>query len=173
MRLCMLLLYVLTSLSSCMHLAQAFGLLPQKPEIALKDVSVKSLSFSGIELDVAIDLENKDVRPLFIAQLDFELWMNESAVARGQIPEALNIAPQESRTIGIPIKLKPSAALAGIIKSLDGKTPDAKIVGSVTFNTALGALTLPFEREIMKASKKPGKTKNKFENQETDYQPEF
>lgn len=173
MRLCILLLYVMASFSSCMHLVQAFGLLPQRPEIDLRDVSVKSVSFSGIDLDVVIDLTNKDVRQIFIAQLDFELWMNESAVARGQIPEALDIAPQASRTIGIPIKLKPSAALAGIAKSLDGKVPDARIIGSVTFNTVLGSLTVPFEREIMKAEKQQGKSKNKIESDETDYQPEY
>jgi len=173
MRLCILLLYVMTSLSSCMHVVQAFGLLPQKPEIELKDVSIKSVSFSGIDLAVVIDLTNKDLRQLFIAQLDFELWMNESAVARGRIPEALDIAPQESRTIGIPIRLKPSAALASLTKSLNGKTPDAKIIGSVTFNTVLGALTVPFEREIIKGKKNREKSNNKLESDETNYPPEY
>lgn len=173
MRLCIFTLYILTSLSSCTHLAQTLGILPQKPDVELKDVSVKAASFSGIDLDVVIDLTNKDVGRLFIAQLDFELWVNESAVARGQIPEALDLAPQESRTIGIPIKLKPSAVLAGLVTSLDSKTLDAKIIGSITLNTVLGSLSVPFEREIMKAGKKQGETKNKFENEESDYQPEY
>jgi LEA14-like dessication related protein len=133
--------------SGCVSIARTFGLIPTEPKVELQSVAVRTISLSGIELMVTLQLTNRDERALQMQGLKFDLFLDELKFATGDRPEPLTIAGQQQAELQIPLSVR-YAESSKIIESLvRGKFPSqARVAGSVVIDTAFGGVAVPFSK---------------------------
>jgi LEA14-like dessication related protein len=139
------------ALSSCVHLAESFGLVPKKPDISLVDFQVKSLSVSTIDVEVVISVLNNDHRELAVDRLSFDLFLTDTKLGVGSIAEKIAVRPNAEQKVRIPIALQTKELMGAAMSLMSGKAKEnARIRGSADITTWLGSLTIPFDREFSK-----------------------
>jgi len=142
---------VLTTLQGCTYIAQFLSLVPEKPNVYLRDVKIESANFSRVQTKIILDLENKGLNPLQLFNINYELLLDDVVVGDGTLNDGLNIAPNDTQTISIPLAIKPTNALVSLLNvAQEGHLPNARVKGDIAFGTWLGTLVLPFDKVISK-----------------------
>lgn len=144
-------LFVVLETSGCVHLAETFGLIPKKPEIALADFQVKSLSISTIDVEVVVSVLNQDERELQLDDLKFDLFLSDVKLGVGSTAEKVSLKPNAEQKVRVPISLQTKELMGAALNLMSGKTKEkARIRGTASINTWVGVLNVPFDREFGK-----------------------
>jgi LEA14-like dessication related protein len=114
---------------------------PKIPEIKVKDVKVKNLSFTAADLVAQVEISNPNAFDLAMSDFDYQLNINQQTWGKGSLSEK-NHVPQKGKTvIDIPIKLDILSAGQSAYKMLLNKSPmEYQLTGNVTLDTGIELL---------------------------------
>jgi LEA14-like dessication related protein len=114
---------------------------PKIPEIKVKDVKVKNLSFTTADLVTRVEISNPNAFDIAMSDFDYQLNINQQTWGKGNLSEKNNI-PQKGKTIiDIPIKLDILSAGQSAYKMLLNKSPmEYQLKGKVTLDTGIELL---------------------------------
>jgi LEA14-like dessication related protein len=142
------LIIVVLNTISCAHIAGSLGLLPKEPKVELASVSVGKLSLTSIQVDVLLQIKNRDKKAVQINRFAFDLFLDEFKVAKGERSEPLSIAGDGKADLKIPLLIKFKDAESLIENLMQGKLPKtARAVGTVEMDSFIGGITIPFSRK--------------------------
>ena len=113
--------------------------LPATPRFALEGISVRSLSFSEVSLDVRVRVQNPNAFPLPLGKLDAALAIAGAPVARAQALEVAPVAKGTSAVVAIPVKLDVRSAGRAAADVARGGDVEVDLSGQAT----LAGLPLP------------------------------
>jgi len=114
---------------------------PKIPEINVKAVKVKNLSFTAADLIAQVEISNPNAFDLAMSDFDYQLNINQQTWGKGSLNEK-NQVPQKGKTvIDIPVKLDILSAGQSAYKMLLNKTPmQYQLTGNLTLDTGIELL---------------------------------
>jgi LEA14-like dessication related protein len=134
-----LILLTFIFLSSCAYLSGKV----QNPIVNLKKVDVQDLSFDKANLVFNFAIENPNKMALNIDQVTYNLELNEKPFAQGVFDEKINLKPESSTSVALPVKIKYTDFMHSVSDYLQDKNIHYKLGGSVK----MGALSIPFNNK--------------------------
>ena len=122
------------------------GKLPsvKMPKISLKNIQVKKLSFSGIDLGVVVNINNPNILGFTLQEFDYNLTLAGKKVAAGQNKNAVIIPQKGVGTLNIPMKLNFSSLGSVITKAIRQGEIGYVLEGNAALKTDFGQGRLPF-----------------------------
>jgi LEA14-like dessication related protein len=122
---------------------------PKIPDIKVKSVKVKNLSFTTADLITQVEITNPNAFNLALSDFDYQLNINKQTWGKGKLTEK-NIVPEKGKAvIEVPIKLDILNAGQSAYKLLLNKSPmEYELTGKVTIDTGLEMLrdyTMPLD----------------------------
>lgn len=75
--------------------------LPDLPQVKLKTINVKKISFNGIETAMQFSISNSNDFPINANSLSYEILLNKIATVSGKNTEVINIPPQSDGTVEV------------------------------------------------------------------------
>lgn len=137
------LLLALLLLQSCAGLQKV---LFEQPEASLKDVKIKKIASSELELTVVLDIYNPNSYELSLLALNYQIQALDMVLGEGAFSETFAIPAKERRTVSLPLKVKARPALQVARHFLTGKGDVMAIMlGDIKFKTPIGPWNLDFE----------------------------
>ena len=114
---------------------------PKMPDIKIKDVQIKNLSFTTAELITQVEVTNPNAFALALSNLNYQLNVNQQEWGQGNITQKKNIPEKGTGVIDIPVKLNLLTAGQSAYKLLLNRSPlDYQLKGNVTLDTGLELL---------------------------------
>lgn len=135
MKISILLLFLF--LSSCAYLQNNL----QKPEINLKKVDVKDMTLKDAQFIFDFAVKNPNKLTLVIDQVTYNLELNGKPFTQGTFEKKINLAPESSSTVALPIRVRYNDLMQSLSDYLQDRTVQYKLNGSVK----LGAFSIPFD----------------------------
>lgn len=115
------------------------------PKIQFTGIKMTNMSFSGVDLEVGLNLINNNVFGFDIGTLDYAIALAGTQVADGATDQLASVPAKGESTVTIPISLSFSGAGATVQSLLQGNSVQATITGNTDLQTPFGAMTLPFD----------------------------
>ena len=117
------------------------------PKISFKGLKVNSLGFSGVDLELGVGIDNRNVFGFDIGKFDYKINLAGTEVATGVTENLAQIPGKGLGEIKLPIKMS-FMSLAGPLRSaLTGEAVDATVVGGASLNTPFGVFNLPINTQ--------------------------
>ena len=114
---------------------------PKLPDIKIKDVQIKNLSFAAAELVALVEIVNPNSFELGFSNFNYQLNVNQQSWGQGSINESKSIAENGKATIEIPLKLNMLSMGQTAYKMLANKQPlEYQLKGGVTLDTGIELL---------------------------------
>jgi LEA14-like dessication related protein len=116
------------------------------PKIGLAGIKIQSLSFSGVQLDLNIEVDNPNIFGFNLNNFNYNLLLSGKNVANGLNPEGANIPEKGKGVIRFPLNLN-FASVGQLLTSAlrDGKV-NYTLTGDAGIKTPFGNTQLPFNR---------------------------
>jgi len=122
---------------------------PKAPEIKVKTVKVKNLSFTTADLVTEVEISNPNAFNLAINNFDYQLKINQQSWGKGKLNEKYMVPEKNKAVIEVPIKLDILNVGQSAYKLLLNKSPiEYQLSGKVTMDTGLELLrdyTMPLD----------------------------
>jgi LEA14-like dessication related protein len=119
------------------------------PNIKLKDIKLKSLSFTNAEVIAQVEVINPNNFNLDINNLNYQLNINQEKWGQGNITQAGMIPRKGKGTINIPLQLDLMSMGSTMFSMLHSKaTLEYQLTGNATVDTGielLRNLSLPLD----------------------------
>lgn len=80
--------------------------LPSLPSFSLEGLSLRSVSFTDLALDVKLRVKNPNAFPIPAGRLDYALSLAGSEVVRAQDAALVRVAGGAAQTVSIPVRVK-------------------------------------------------------------------
>lgn len=136
---------MLMALSSCTTVR---SLVVKEPKVALKQVKIDNISWSDINISVALDVTNPNSFDLTLLKVDYQVTALDLLLGEGESAKTLVIGAGQTSTVTLPLQLKPRAALKLAQRFLGQNKPVMAVLkGGVQFDTPLGAMRLEVQDE--------------------------
>lgn len=114
---------------------------PKLPEIRIKDVQIKNLSFTEAELVAQVEIDNPNAFDLGFSDFNYQLNMNQQKWGQGSISENNSVPKNSKGTIDIPVKLNLVSMGQTVYKTLLNKQPlEYQLKGGITLDTGIELL---------------------------------
>lgn len=114
---------------------------PKIPQIKIKDVKIKNLSFSTAELIAQVEVNNPNAFKLDMSNLNYQLKVNKQKWGQGNITQITSIPEKGKGIIEIPIKLDIFSVGQSVYKVLLNKSAiEYELNGNATIDTGLEML---------------------------------
>ncbi len=114
---------------------------PKIPEISIKDIKVKNISFATAELIALVEVNNPNDFALGVSNLNYQLNINQKNWGQGNISSNINIPKKGTGIVEIPLKLNLLSAGKSVYDVIINKKPiNYQLTGNATINTALELL---------------------------------
>jgi LEA14-like dessication related protein len=84
--------------------------LPSVPHFALEGISIRSVTFGEVALDVRLRVKNPNAFALPLGRLDYALAIAGAPVARAEGAELARVSGGSSAVVAIPVKLETASA---------------------------------------------------------------
>jgi len=114
---------------------------PKLPEIRIKGVQIKNLSFTEAELVAQVEVDNPNAFDLGFSDFNYQLNMNQQKWGQGSISENNSVPKNSKGTIDIPVKLNLVSMGQTVYKTLLNKQPlEYQLKGGMTLDTGIDML---------------------------------
>jgi len=114
---------------------------PKVPEISIRDINVKNVSFISAELVARIAVSNPNDFNIGVSNLNYQLNINQQNWGQGEIKNTINIPKKGKGIVEIPLKLNLLSAGKSAYDVVTNKKPvEYQLKGNATINTALELL---------------------------------
>ncbi len=114
------------------------------PEIKFSGLKVKKMGFTGIDLEVGLDLVNNNVFGFDIGKLNYDIALAGSQLIKGTTDQLAAVPAKGASSIKVPVSLDLSGALGSLTSILKGNSVEATITGDTDLKTPFGPINLPF-----------------------------
>ena len=122
---------------------------PKTPDIKIKDVKVKKLSFTNAELVAQVEVSNPNDFDLGVSNLNYQLNVNQQNWGQGKINKSTNIPKRGKGIVEIPVKLNLLNAGKSAYNALVNKEPvKYQFTGNTELDTGIELLrdyNMPFD----------------------------
>ncbi len=122
---------------------------PKTPDIKIKDVKVKNLSFTNAELVAQVEVSNPNDFDLGVSNLNYQLNVNQQNWGQGKINKSSNIPKRGKGIVEIPVKLDLLNAGKSAYNALVNKAPvKYQFTGNAELDTGIELLrdyNMPFD----------------------------
>ncbi|MBU45629.1 MAG: hypothetical protein CMN76_20645 [Spirochaetaceae bacterium] len=116
-------------------------------EFDLDSVSVKSLSFTSVELAVDVGIKNPNAEQVILDKLVFDLYSSDRKLGSGKHNETAVIPPSERKVVTIDFKTSLSEIGMGLLSTLKSGQATYRMEGTAYLSTFLGEVPVPFSIE--------------------------
>lgn len=114
---------------------------PRLPEIKLKGVTVKNLSFKEAEIVAQVVIDNPNAFDLAFSDFDYQLNINQQTWGQGKIRESNNVPKKGKAAIDIPVKLNMMSMGQTVDQLLSNKQAlEYQLTGGMTLDTGIELL---------------------------------
>lgn len=96
-------LFVILFLHSCSTIGELAKI--RKPDLSIQDVRVTNMSLQDVELTFDIEVDNPNALAIDLSSYNYDLNINERSFVNGNATKGMEIGPQKSSTISIPVRL--------------------------------------------------------------------
>lgn len=118
-----------------------FGKTVEKPTAQVRAVSVASVSFTGIDGEVALDIQNPNSFGVPLSAIDYQLSVGSAHAVDGRIELSQTIPARASAPVAAALHIDARDALA-VAGELSRGTRTYRIDARLHFSTALGPITV-------------------------------
>ena len=139
MRLRKIILASLLVLTSCAYFQSNL----KSPEVNLNKVDVKNMTFNDAHLLFHFSIRNPNKIALNLDQVAYNLELNGRPFTNGIYDQKIQLNPESSSTVALPVKVKYSDLMQSLQDYLQDRTVKYKLDGSVK----AGGLTVPFNKK--------------------------
>ncbi|MBN1541503.1 LEA type 2 family protein [candidate division KSB1 bacterium] len=115
------------------------------PRASLQNLNVKKLSLSGVDLELALNLDNPNAFGFDIGQFAYRISLAGSNVAQGQTDQLASVPGKNSGTVRLPLSLSFTDLGTSLMSALSGKKIRVGIEGRSEFKTPFGPVDFPFQ----------------------------
>ncbi|HBS05105.1 MAG TPA: hypothetical protein DEA96_09080 [Leptospiraceae bacterium] len=116
-------------------------------EFDLDSVSVKSLSFTKIELALDVGIKNPNAEQVILDKLVFDLYGSDRKLGSGKHNETAVIPPSERKVVTIDFSTSLSEVGMGLLQNLRSGQAKYRMEGTAYLKTFFGELPVPFSIE--------------------------
>ena len=123
------------------------NLLPQKPQVALKNVELGKIGLSEVELHATLDVINPNDYALNLSGIDYEVNALGMTLGKGSTLKAIRLQPHVKQTVKLPLTLSTASAMkfGQAYFSPAQKQLPVTLQATVKVNSPVGPLSLNFE----------------------------
>ncbi len=114
------------------------------PEIKFSGLKVKKMGFTGIDLEVGLDLGNNNVFGFDIGKLNYDIALAGNQLIKGATDQLAAVPAKGKSSIKVPVSLNLSGAMGSLTSILQGNSVQATVTGDTDLKTPFGPITLPF-----------------------------
>ena len=114
------------------------------PEIKFSGLQIKKMGFTGIDLEVGLDLVNNNIFGFDIGKLNYDIALAGSQLIKGTTENLASVPAKGKTEIKVPVSLDLAGALGSLTSILKGNSVQATITGDTDLKTPFGPITLPF-----------------------------
>lgn len=127
--------------TGCRTLArQAFA----NPLVEVKDVRVKGVGVQGGSLDLVLDVYNPNDYRIDTRRLSYEVWVDSSQVATGEIDKLLTLSNKGHSEVVVPVNFTYASVQKAILAFAMRGSVDYRVRGSFTMATPFGDISRPY-----------------------------
>jgi LEA14-like dessication related protein len=94
---------------------------PKMPRLSLQDISIRNLSFTGAEINVRLQFENPNVFGMSFSDVEYDLSVDGTRWASAGIRQSIIMAPNETQTVDIPVRLDLGQLGLSVYRMLSGQ----------------------------------------------------
>ncbi|MBI38705.1 MAG: hypothetical protein CMF59_03840 [Leptospiraceae bacterium] len=116
-------------------------------EFDLDSVSIKSLSFTSIELALDVGIKNPNAEQVILDKLVFDLYGSDRKLGSGKHNETAVIPPSERKVVTIDFQTSLSEVGMGLLQNLRSGQATYRMEGTAYLKTFFGELPVPFSIE--------------------------
>ena len=115
--------------------------IPKIPDIRIRDISVKNISFISAELVARIEMNNPNDFDMGVSNLNYQLNINQENWGQGKITNNINISRKGKGLVSIPLKINFLTAGMSVYDIVVNKKPvEYQLKGNATINSSLELL---------------------------------
>lgn len=134
-------LVAVAGIAGCKTLArQAFA----NPIVEVKDVRVKGIGIEGGSLDLILDVYNPNDYRIDARRLSYQVWVDSSQVATGDIEKLLTLSNKGHSEVVVPVNFTIASVQKALVKFAMQGSLDYRVTGSFTMATPFGDITRPY-----------------------------
>ena len=127
--------------SGCATLArQAFA----NPMVTVKDVRVKGIGMQGGSLDLILDVYNPNEYRLDASRITYQLWVDSSQIATGEIEKLVTLTDKGNSEIVVPVNFTFASVQRALVHYAQRGSVDYRVTGDFTMKTPFGSVTRPY-----------------------------
>lgn len=119
---------------------QAFS----NPVVTVKDVLVKGIGLQGGSLDLILDVYNPNDYRLDARRLSYQVWVDSSQVATGDIEKLLTLSNKGHSEVVVPVNFTIASVQKALVKFAMQGSLEYRVTGSFTMATPFGDITRPY-----------------------------
>jgi LEA14-like dessication related protein len=133
--------------TSCAHVASLLGLVPDKPKVEVKDVTLAMNGFDKVQVVASLLVENVDERrDLDLQKLQYEILSNNEKIGTGEIADVIKLRPRESTIVKLPVSVSLSQLLKVGVSMLERPSlRKVQVKGEAEVGTWAGNYTHRFD----------------------------
>ena len=113
------------------------------PKVAFKGLKMGKMSLTGVDLELALGLDNNNIFGFDVGKLDYQIDLAGTQVAKGITQNLASIPAKSSGEIRLPISLNFMGLTSSLRNVLTGQSVEVGIVGETGLRTPFGELSLP------------------------------
>lgn len=114
------------------------------PEITFSGLQVKKMGLTGIDLELGLNLVNKNIFGFDIGKLNYDIALAGSQLIKGTTQNLASVPAKGTGVIKLPVSLDLSGAIGSLRSILGGNSVQATITGDTDLKTPFGPINLPF-----------------------------
>lgn len=114
------------------------------PEIKFTGLKVKKMGLTGIDLEVGLNVLNKNVFGFDVGKLNYDIALAGNPLAKGSTERLAAVPAKGASDITLPVSLSLSGAVGSLASVLRGNSAQATITGDTDLKTPFGPINLPF-----------------------------
>lgn len=112
---------------------------------SLEDVSVQNMSLAGVELILAIGIDNPNSSAVIMDKLDMDVFLNNQNVGKGHHAQKVEIPSGTKKNVNLQLKASYAQMGTALMGALRGNGPiPYKLVGTAHLQIPLVGGSLPF-----------------------------
>ncbi|MFO0746849.1 MAG: LEA type 2 family protein [Myxococcota bacterium] len=140
--------FALVLLTSCKTLGPIGDVLaPYTPKLSFKNLELKSLDFTKIDVEFVFEVHNPNPLSVKLATFSYDLGLEGVQVVKGTNADGLELKSRGDTELAIPVSLT-FAHIFELVKATKGKDDLAfSIGGDLGFNTPVGMAHVPFKEQ--------------------------
>ncbi|HET9237146.1 MAG TPA: LEA type 2 family protein [Oligoflexus sp.] len=139
--------FVLLLVSLFFAACTSMNLVPEKPQVALKNVELGKVGLTDVELIAVLDVTNPNDYDLNLAAIDYQVDALGMTLGKGSSLEAIRLQPHMKQTVKLPLTLTTASAVkfGQAYYSPGQKQLPVSLQATVKVNSPVGPISLNFE----------------------------